>query len=79
MNVHKCPDCGSEMEEGFVPDQGYVTVHQAAWHRGKAEPEISFGLFRSGVRHDKHETVPIIAYRCTTCGLLRFYAQEGDE
>jgi len=79
MTDHKCPDCDSAMEKGFLPDHGHAAVHRPTWHRGDAEPLLSFGFIKSGIKYDKNETIPVIAYRCTNCGLLRSYARVNDE
>jgi len=42
------------------------------------EPSHLLGI-KTGVKVDKKEFVPITAYRCTGCGVLRFYAQVPDE
>jgi len=69
-----CPDCGSNMVEGFIPDATYGAVLQAGWHAGKPEESSFFGL-KTGIRYDKEVVMPITTYRCTHCGLLRSYAR----
>lgn len=66
------------MEEGFVPDLNYGAIAQMTWHRGKPEPNHFLGM-KTGVKVDKKEFVPIIAYRCTSCGVLQFYARAPEE
>ena len=78
MSESTCPDCGKGMEKGFVPDFAYAAIAQMVWHRGEPEPSRLLGI-KTGVKVDKKEFVPITAYRCTGCGVLRFYAQVPDE
>ena len=33
MTQDTCPECGSAMEEGFVPDMSYAQILQLAWQR----------------------------------------------
>ena len=66
------------MELGFVPDISVGGMHQAAWHRGEAEASRFLGR-KTGVKTDRREFVPMIAYRCTNCGVLRFYAKAPTE
>ena len=78
MSESTCTDCGKGMEKGFVPDFAYAAIAQMVWHRGEPEPAHFIGL-KSGIKVDKKEFVPITTYRCTGCGVLRFYAQVPDE
>ena len=78
MSDQTCQDCGTVMEVGFVPDFAYAAIEQMVWHSGNPEPAHVFGI-KAGVKVDKKEFVPITAYRCTGCGVLRFYAQVPDE
>ena len=78
MSESTCPDCGKAMEKGFVPDFAYAAIAQMVWHRGEPEPAHLLGI-KTGVKVDKKEFVPITSYRCTGCGVLRFYAQVPDE
>jgi len=78
MTEPKCTDCGTPMEEGFIPDLNHAAIAQTTWHRGKPEPTRFLGI-KTGVKVDKKEFVPITAYRCTSCGVLRFYARMPEE
>ena len=78
MTENACPECGSAMEEGFIPDASYAVVLQSAWQRGRPEIAKIFGL-SNGVKLNKQETVPIAAVRCTKCGFLKLYAKAIDE
>ncbi len=52
-------------------------IAQMGWHRGEPEPAKFIGL-TSGIKVDKTEFVPITAFRCSGCGVLRFYAHVPD-
>lgn len=78
MSDQSCPDCGTAMERGFVPDFAYGAITQMVWHRGEPESSRILGMKTGSVKVDKKEFVPITAYRCTGCGVLRFYAQVHD-
>ncbi len=72
--ITECPDCGAQMEDGFIPDsafQGYLQTH---WHRGQAEEPSVFG-FSLGKQIDESEMIPVRTFRCPACGLLRSYAR----
>ena len=74
MIDQKCHECHAEMEMGFVPDFAYAAIAQMVWHRGDPEPSRILGVKTGSVKVDQQEFVPITAYRCTGCGLLRLYA-----
>jgi hypothetical protein len=78
MTDPKCKDCGADTELGFVPDLSHSGVHQTSWHKGEAEESRIFGM-KNGVKTDQREFVPIIAYRCSNCGVLRFYANASSK
>ena len=79
MSYQVCPDCGTAMEEGFVPDFTYGGIAQMVWHRGEPESARILGMKTGSVKVDRNEFVPITAYRCTGCGLLRFHAKVPDQ
>jgi hypothetical protein len=60
------------MEEGFVPDTTFGGVLQSSWHPGPPET-----TWLSGVNLNKDATLPVTAYRCITCGFLKFYAKRS--
>ena len=68
-----CPDCGTAMEGGFVPDVTYGGYDRAHWHRGEAVPKKFMGI-PAGMAVTGARMIPIRAMRCPTCGLLRLYA-----
>ncbi len=74
MSNSTCPECGSSMEKGFIPDSAHgPSVHKSKWHRG--EPgEMKFLGMPLGMKTDSEAMYDITAYRCTECGLIRLYA-----
>jgi predicted RNA-binding Zn-ribbon protein involved in translation (DUF1610 family) len=64
----KCLRCGTEMEEGFVPDRA-AAVFVPSWVRG--QPEKSFW---TGTKISTKEQYPIRTFRCPKCGCLESYA-----
>ena len=79
MTVQKCADCDSDMVLGFAPNLTHSGFVQLKWHKGEPEDSRFLGL-KTGVKIDQRELVPMTAYRCTNCGLLKFYANPtGDE
>jgi Domain of unknown function (DUF6487) len=79
MTQNACPDCGSAMEEGFIPDVSYGAVLQLAWHPGTPEDKKILGLKSGGVKLNMKESVKITARRCTKCGFLKLYAKPNSE
>jgi hypothetical protein len=75
-----CPDCGSAMEEGFLRDMSYGGQFEGHWHRGRAEPFLLLGLFKTNQpKIDKNKLLKIESYRCMKCGLLKSYAREQHD
>ena len=71
MSAKNCPECGGEMEEGFVADRGhYEYVKPSDWVEGA--PETSFW---SGTKTKGKARYPIVTFRCEQCGFLKFYAR----
>lgn len=70
MSEAKCPKCGGEMQQGFVPDCTYGGPLTGRWFPGPPRrgwlAEITALNLRSGI--------PIGAFRCAGCGYLEFYA-----
>ena len=73
MTDKKCPKCGAEMEEGYVPDFGYGIVLVPRWFAGAAE--ISRWL---GVKTRGKLGLPISTYSCVSCGFLESYTQPAE-
>ena len=66
-----CPDCKVPMDSGFIVDfTGRQWSKQSSWIEGTAEP--SWG----SVVGDK-QRLPIVTFRCPTCGQLKSFAQEN--
>ena len=68
-----CPDCEGRMVEGFVPDSTYGSILQSHWYEGPPETTSFLGL-PTGLSVDRKEMLPIQAWRCEACGLVRLYA-----
>jgi hypothetical protein len=67
-----CSECGGKMERGFVVDTAGdigMLLDAAYWVEGRPEKSIWTGL--KVMKKEKHY---ITAYRCETCGFLKFYA-----
>lgn len=79
--IPRCPDCETEMEKGFVPDNTFLGALQTVWHPGDPESagDTFFGMKvknRTKTVHiDESGTRKISTYRCPACGLLRSYAE----
>ena len=71
----QCPDCNVALEEGFVPDFAFNAVIQMMWHPGPAESKTVLGLRTGSVELDSSKFLPVTAYRCPQCGLVRTYAE----
>ena len=72
MNVNKpaeCIRCHAQMVLGFVPDNTNAGFAQQSWVPG--EPERSFW---TGIKMTKDQIVPVITFRCPSCGYLESYA-----
>ena len=68
------------MEQGFIPDATYGAVVQTCWHRGSAESKSFLGIKAGlGIKYDPTNMMPVTACRCTSCGLLKFYATPKAE
>jgi formate-dependent nitrite reductase cytochrome c552 subunit len=70
MPVTSCPKCKGAMEEGFIKDEGYGTVHAGKWVEGP--PEKSFW---TGTKTHGRNQVQVLTYRCADCGYLESYAR----
>jgi DNA-directed RNA polymerase subunit RPC12/RpoP len=78
MTRNACPECGSVMEEGFIPDLGHGQFRQLAWQRGAPVDRTFLGL-DNGVKVNLKELLSITAARCTKCGFLKLYANPDSE
>lgn len=73
----QCPDCNLEMEIGYIPDMADAGgVIQMVWHASTLKPVTIFGLKTGSVKpNDNAKTpLPIWAFRCPNCGMLRLHA-----
>ncbi len=67
-----CPDCRVPMDSGFMVDFiGTSASKQPLWAKGT--PESSFW---TGLKLDDKELLPILTFRCPTCGQLKLFARE---
>ena len=72
MSHPRCPDCGVDMEGGFLLDAADGGQNkQAAWIEG-APDKRWYGLRVKGLRR-----FPMYAWRCPRCTLVRLYAPES--
>ena len=65
----KCVKCGGEMQEGFIPDEGYGKRFVLRWVAGKPVENI-IGSAKVWFK-EKHL---IQSFRCVNCGYLELYA-----
>jgi|WetSurMetagenome_2_1015567.scaffolds.fasta_scaffold360621_2 hypothetical protein len=71
MESNQCSKCGGEIVKGFILDMGSSnSFTKGIWVEGtleKREPKWSHAI-------EDRERYPIVAYRCSICGYLEFYA-----
>jgi len=73
MAAPRCPDCKVAMKAGWIPDAAFGGVIQAQWHEGGPAKSKNLGVF-SGLVTTGTKMMPIQAFRCPDCGLVRTYA-----
>ena len=66
--MDKCIRCDGELEVGFLLDKG--DYGQSQWARGT--PDTSCWRFSAVPSGSK--TLPVVTYRCKSCGRLESYA-----
>ena len=69
------------MEVGFVPDRWSNAWHRAEWRAGEARSMTFLGWSVGGegmLDVPREGGVPVTAYRCPECGVLKFYAEKGE-
>jgi hypothetical protein len=68
-----CPKCSKFMNRGHIPDyaHGDSVVLQTVWAPGDPQPR----RWQAGIKADRDAQIPVIAYRCTECGFVEFYAR----
>ncbi|HCS55157.1 PF20097 family protein [Rubinisphaera sp.] len=79
-----CSDCNEPMELGFIPDASNMIVMQTQWHPGTPKdvkflgfnPPTFMGKEVPAIYHDAEQMLPISAYRCSRCGILKFIANK---
>ncbi len=64
-----CSECGGSLQEGYVLDVAKTGRIPSSWIEGK--PEKDFWL---GLNLEDKLVFRISAFRCKSCGLLKFYA-----
>ncbi len=67
-----CSECGGEMLEGYILDVTRGGRVPSSWIEGKPEKDFWLGL----KIEDKH-VFYITAFRCESCGFLKFYAENS--
>src|SRR5215475_3283817 len=66
-----CPECGGEMEEGYVPDHTFVHFTRERWFSGKP----SQGMY--GLKNIRwRQGIAVSTFRCAKCGYLKSYAKK---
>lgn len=70
--MERCIRCDGPLEQGFLLDRGHYDVSdQARWASGA--PNTSF--WRAGAVQDEARTLPVVTFRCTSCGRLESFAR----
>ena len=65
-----CPACRKSMERGYQLDRGHHSSRrQAEWVEGAPEKSFWVGLKTKG-----RAVIPIVSYRCPSCGMLASFA-----
>ena len=57
----------------FLPDYSYGAVLEGHWHPGHPRMTKFLGI-STGTKVEREEMLPVTAWRCDRCGLLRSYA-----
>jgi len=65
----ECIRCHAQMEPGFLPDGTHSGFTQQKWAPGTPQPSFWMGL-----KLNDAEVVPVVTYRCPSCGYLESYA-----
>ena len=69
-----CPDCGTEMVEGFVLEYGTMALAESIWHPGKPKNKNHDPVAIDNTSLDYSSAIKISVFRCSNCGLLNRYA-----
>lgn len=75
MTSRSCPDCGTAMESGYVPDHAHGSVRHLAWYPAEPQNLHILGFKTGSLKPDYKRRINITTFRCPDCGLLRFYAK----
>lgn len=74
MTMERCLRCEGPLEKGFMIEKGHMDVTaQSTWTSG--EPNTSF--WRMSALPPGSKPVPVVTYRCRTCGRLESFAHAG--
>lgn len=67
----RCPKCDKPMDRGHLPDVAHGQVLRSGWAPGDAESR----RFVGGIKYRADQVIPLVAYRCPTCGYVELYAR----
>lgn len=68
----QCPKCNSLLARGHIPDVAHGAVLESSWAPGDAQSR----KFLGGIKYQRDELIPLVAFRCPSCGFVELYAQE---
>jgi phage FluMu protein Com len=74
VDLH-CPKCKTLTERGHRPDLAHGYALLASWAPGAPEVRRLVG----GIKVHSEQLIPLLAYRCPSCGFIEFYAPSADE
>ncbi len=67
----ECPKCKKAMNAGFLlPYAKFDQNHATQWVAGAPEKSIW-----TGISVKKKVIIPVVTYRCSSCGFLESYAR----
>ena len=69
-----CPKCRCEMVQGYVRERTPLGIRVSEWNAG---PPREAGL-GGHLLKDSPSVIPIVTFRCRSCGFLESYAREED-
>lgn len=64
----RCPDCEQDMERGYILDPADSRPTPSAWHPGAPGDQTAPGQSEPDLQ------IPLTAYRCASCGVIKHYA-----
>lgn len=85
----KCLRCQGDLKTGFIQDVSQNAIFLSSWVEGS--PEIRSGWLAAMLGGDwmgkpldsksvmGRRRLPIVAYRCTSCGMLEMYAPNPSQ